>query len=270
LRLLLASPRNAGLITQYGEVMGKASWPAIVTEAQWRAVARYLADRERPDSKVGKLAHLLSGIARCAVCGGTLSASRRKGEDFDIYVCSDRDARPGAKGRGHVTIDGTFTDGQIVRRLVMRMEETGRVSFRPIPIPVDAEPLRERLRELTERLAELVADRAADLIDRASFTTGTAEAGAEADSLRAQIIEAGRSFGDVTKIDIEYAYQEFDDLDLGEQREILREAFDSIEIKPRGKGRPRAGQPTFSREQVVTAFSAEWGGHRPDARSTWG
>jgi len=71
--------------TLYGEIMGEGNWTPIVDEPTWRAMDRFLADRERPDSTVGKLANLLSRIATCTVCGGPVGASKRG--DAPIYVC---------------------------------------------------------------------------------------------------------------------------------------------------------------------------------------
>jgi hypothetical protein len=51
---------------------------------------------------------------------------------------------------------------------------------------------------------------------------------------------------------------EFKSFDLMQQREILRDAFVSIEILGRGKGRPRVGKPAYSPKLVRATFSPEW------------
>jgi hypothetical protein len=84
-RFVLRAPRNMAKSTLYGEIMGEGNWTPIVDEPTWRAMDRFLADRERPDSTVGKLANLLSRIATCTVCGGPVGASKRG--DAPIYVC---------------------------------------------------------------------------------------------------------------------------------------------------------------------------------------
>jgi len=47
-------------------------------------------------------------------------------------------------------------------------------------------------------------------------------------------------------------------LDLGKQRMVLREAFERIRIVPRGKGRPKRGEPAWKPEIIQTAFTSAW------------
>jgi site-specific DNA recombinase len=59
-------------------------------------------------------------------------------------------------------------------------------------------------------------------------------------------------------IDIEAAYEEFNGMDLAEQRTVLRDAFAFIRVVPRGKGRPKAGQPTWRTALIETEFTPAW------------
>jgi site-specific DNA recombinase len=255
-RALLRSPRNMAKSTLYGEVMGDGTWSPIVDEATWRAVDRKLADRERPDSSLGKLANLLSGIATCSVCGGPMGASRRGKEGRCIYVCKGS-SRQIELGRGHCSIAIDFADEQVVRRMVAQMEVTVRVTFRPPPIAIDTGPLVAREREVEKLMAELVEDRTAGLIDRAALVAGTAKLRAELAETR-DVLAAAGAYGAANEIDLGAAYGEFDGLDLGEQRSILREAFNFIRVAPRGKGRPRQGESPWKPELIQTEFTAAW------------
>jgi site-specific DNA recombinase len=82
-RGVLLAARHAGLMTDGSP----ATWPAIVTPEQHRAARRLLSDPQRVTTpgRAGKL-HLLSGLARCAVCGGPLRASKGK-DGSAIYRC---------------------------------------------------------------------------------------------------------------------------------------------------------------------------------------
>jgi hypothetical protein len=142
--------------------------------------------------------------------------------------------------------------------MVMQVEKTGRTSFAPLPESPNLQPLYDRESELNERLTELVGDRAGNLITRAQFLEGTAELRAELDEVRKMIGEAGRYAGPVTTVDIEAAYDEFDRLELHEQREYVRGAFTLIEVQPRGKGRRRVGEPLWKPEHLITTFTREW------------
>ncbi|MET8089622.1 recombinase family protein [Micromonospora sp. NPDC005220] len=255
-RFLLRNPRNIAKSTLYGEVMGEGNWSPIVDEPTWRAVDRRLADRERPDSNWGKLANLLSGIASCSVCEGPMGATRRPTAGECIYVCKGRMDRP-ELGRGHCSIGIEFADGSVVRRLVQRLEITGRTAFKPQPPVIDVAPLMQREAEISQLMAELVEDRTAGLIDRAALVTGTANLRAELAEIQAELAKAG-GHGSAKVIDIEAAYDEFDAMDLGEQREVLRDAFDAIVMRPRGKGRPKNGEPTWKADLIEVTFSQAW------------
>lgn len=264
-RALLRSARNMAKSTLYGDIMGEGAWSPIVDESTWRAVNRKLADRERPDSTWGKLANLLSGIATCSVCGGALGATKRGAGGESIYICGGVASRAD-HGRGHCSIPVEFADGVITRRLVMQMEITGRVSFRPLPPTIDTAPLVERENEIARLMAELVEDRTADLIDRAALRDGTAKLRAELADVQAELAKAGT--GSVKEIDIEAAYEEFYLMDLGEQRATLKEAFEFIEVVPRGKGRPRQGEPVWKAEIVKTEFTPAWSQEQPDKNAS--
>ncbi|MEU7570282.1 recombinase family protein [Micromonospora sp. NPDC049240] len=254
-RLLLQAPRNMAKSTLYGEIMGEGRWQPIVDEPLWRAVNARLADRARPDSGGGRLANLLSGIATCSACNGSISVYRRRNGE-KVYVCRGLDKQP-ELGRGHCSIGVDFADAQIIRRLVMQMEATGRVTFHPQPATIDTTDLVNRQGEIAQLMAELVEDRTSGLIDRAALHAGTAKLRAELAEIQEAIAVAGGQ-GPAEEIDIEAAYDEFEALDLGEQREILRGAFDFIRIIPRGKGRRKAGEPAWRPALVQTEFTPAW------------
>lgn len=76
---LRASTRNGVRITV------TATWQPLVPLARWHAVQRILTDPKRITRRPGRAVHLLSMIARCAVCDAVLAVSFRKGTAF--YSC---------------------------------------------------------------------------------------------------------------------------------------------------------------------------------------
>jgi site-specific DNA recombinase len=244
-RSLLRAPRNMAKSTLYGEIMGDGNWTPIVDETTWRAMDLFLAGRERPGSTVGKLATLLSRIASCTVCGGPMGASKRG--SAPIYVCQGPVDE--TLSRGHCQLPLDFADRVVVSRLLQQMEATGRTMSGQQPAPMDVAPLKARENEIELLMAELVEDRAAGLLERAAVLTGTARLREELTGIRKSVLEAGRR---------ETADEEFGKLALVEQRAVLRDAFTFIRVIPRGKGRPKAGQPTWRAALIETEFTPAW------------
>jgi site-specific DNA recombinase len=125
LRALLLSPRNAGLRTYQPdkrkppEVIGKADWSGIVSEATWREVRAKLTNPARlvPGAGFGAgRKHLLSGLARCSECGKPLSsavpANTKDGKAR--YVCKTRGC---LKVKRSVADVDAWVVGHIVKRL---------------------------------------------------------------------------------------------------------------------------------------------------------
>ncbi len=69
--------------------MYEGQWPALVSRAERLAVQRLLRSPQRKTARPGRGKHLLSLIARCARCAGTLAVAYR-GERSE-YFCRTRD-----------------------------------------------------------------------------------------------------------------------------------------------------------------------------------
>src|SRR5262249_47767067 len=61
------------------ENLYEGQWPGLVPRADWFAVQRLLRAPERKTTRPGRAKHLLSRIARCAVCAGVLNVNYRQG-----------------------------------------------------------------------------------------------------------------------------------------------------------------------------------------------
>lgn len=107
LRTLLRRPCYAGLRVHLPGVSGggsrkitekdlyPAQWAGIVTQKQWRDVVKRMraageahADKDRQAPRDGKAEYLLTYIARCAPCGGPMSA-RQRSNTVMAYGCHD-------------------------------------------------------------------------------------------------------------------------------------------------------------------------------------
>jgi DNA invertase Pin-like site-specific DNA recombinase len=97
LRHVLTRPANIGLRThrpgyvEDGErTEYRAEWPALMDEGLYHRVVAVLRAPERRTSLSNVTRHLLSGIARCAVCGEPVSAQAvksRTAKDRSVYRC---------------------------------------------------------------------------------------------------------------------------------------------------------------------------------------
>ena len=63
----------------------EGQWPPLVSRADWYAVQRLLRAPERRTTRPGRAKHLLSLIAHCGVCGGTLNVAYR--DTGSLYIC---------------------------------------------------------------------------------------------------------------------------------------------------------------------------------------
>lgn len=144
LRQLLLRARNAGLREHRGELF-PAAWPAIVSEAEWRQVRALLGQPGRRKSLSNAHRWLLSGIARCGVCGATMrsaSVTNRGGAKRNIYRCSQQSGK-------HVFRAAEEMDA-LATHVVLRYLEKPARSGQPEPV----------LRELDEAVPETAGNTA--------------------------------------------------------------------------------------------------------------
>jgi DNA invertase Pin-like site-specific DNA recombinase len=79
LRRLLGNPTYHGERVHNGEVVAAAVWPPIFDDPTWYQVKNRLADPERKPKREGAVRHLLSGVAKCGVCGARMNVGRNRG-----------------------------------------------------------------------------------------------------------------------------------------------------------------------------------------------
>jgi len=87
LRHVVLRERNVGLRVHHGAVIGDGDWPPILDRGTWEQVRAVLADPQRRTSTGSVAAHLLSGIARCGVCGAPMRAGMNR--SVPSYRCTD-------------------------------------------------------------------------------------------------------------------------------------------------------------------------------------
>jgi DNA invertase Pin-like site-specific DNA recombinase len=69
----LRKPRNTGLRSHNGDIVGKGTWPPLVDESTWRAAQAVLDAPSRTAGRKSVRKHLLTGVLGCGKCGHYLS-----------------------------------------------------------------------------------------------------------------------------------------------------------------------------------------------------
>jgi DNA invertase Pin-like site-specific DNA recombinase len=183
LKKLAMRPSSAGLRVHRGEVVGRGTWPALITERQHAAVVEVLSDPSRRTNGAKAVRrHLLSfGIGECGVCGSRLRVAVKSRKDRNgnkvshaLYVC---DAPSGCVGRRQDRVD-EFVAAVVVERLrrpdaADLLEPAARPGVDPAAV--------ERLAEVRRRLDEAAALFAAGTIDAEQLSTITARLRPELD-----------------------------------------------------------------------------------------
>ncbi|MCV7579576.1 recombinase family protein [Micrococcus luteus] len=148
LRQFLLNPRNAGLRAYKGEIVGKAAWSPIVSEATFQAARDRLQGRSTgKGGGTGK--HLLIGVAQCGVCDGPVGTS---------YTSSG--ARQYSCRAGHVSRSAERVEQYVEATIVEILTRHGVRAFlrRAEPAQVDLTNEADALRARQEALMTEFAD----------------------------------------------------------------------------------------------------------------
>ena len=240
-RAVLLNPRNAGIATYRGDVIGKGAWEPIVAEDTHILLTAKLTDPKRNSrggSKGGrKASNLLTGIAVCATCGETVQAGGSK--QGPTYQC---------KGYHVATLRGEADEA--VRGAVLATLSTTRpgllIPTRPADSDSDAWAEAETIRE---RLTLLSTSFASGSISIEQLEAATASLNIQLADVETRLTEAGDEPATLAEPRRE-ALQHFDSLDLDGQRDILtRHAV--VTLYPKGRGNKR-GRVTI--KEQVTVF----------------
>lgn len=247
LKRVLIRPRNAGLRQHRGLEHGKAAWPAIVEEDKWRAARSLLTDPDRRTNEGRATRWLLSGLARCGVCGSallvTLLVSPRK--SINSYSC---------KVGKCVVRNASELEEYISLIVVERLSRPDAIMLlQPRTPGVDLSGLRAEAAALQTRIDDLADD--IDLNERV-LARRTKALKARLDQVTEELAAAGSGSvlsGVVDAPDVEAAWAA---LDLDRKRAIISGLM-QVTVNRTRKGRKpgwRPGQSYFD----PSAITIEW------------
>ncbi len=233
LRQVLRRARNAGLSTYNGEVVGKSTWPALITEDTWRALCAVLDDPERRRSSSNRLRWLLPGLATCGACGdtvrtATVASNRAAGTTRTVYRCR-------VTGRGHVARAAQPVDDFVTRLVVARLSrpEARQLLAAGVETP-DAEGLRVEAVALRARLGEAAESFADGAITAGQLEKISARVRARLDEVESAMARSARGVVLADLVNAPDVAAVWETLALDRRRAVISELM-TVSIMPTGR-----------------------------------
>ncbi|GAA1877920.1 recombinase family protein [Pseudonocardia ailaonensis] len=236
-RDMLTRPRNAGLVSHRGKIVGPGQWPALVPEEQWRTVVQILKNPARRTSPGNYARWLGSGLYRCGIegCGGPLTVGTSGQKRHPSYMCRKREA--GASR--HVSRVATTLDAYVSAVIVERLkQDDARDLIRSLDVEADTTELHaeaDRIRRRLEQVGQEFAED--DEMDVVSFRSATKRLRERLTGLENELAVAGHRnplVGVADAVDVQSAWDELDD--LARKRAIL-DALMTVTVQPAPRGR---------------------------------
>lgn len=246
LSLFLRAPRNAGLRSHNGEIVGPGTWPGLVDEETWRAAQSVLNTPGRGPGAKSVRKHLLTGVLVCGKCGSRRMAGKQTLEKSIVYGCKDCHG---------VSIRADYIEPFVRQLVTARLARPDAVGLLDVDDgDVDMEDVRERRAILLARLDEIADERADGLLTGQQAKRAT-------DRITADLVDLDQQSRDRERVRV------FDGVPLGEQdvadaidrltpdrlRAILT-ALCEITVKPVGKGHRGVGGDRFDPERIQVTW----------------
>lgn len=242
-RLVLRNPRNAGLRQHDDEIVGKAAWPALVSEETWRAIEALLSAPERRSGGPGRAGQrMLTGVALCGVCGSTVHSGRGQAaaRRYHIYRC--------AAAGGHVVRKLDPIDAFVGDVVVERLGRPDAAELLIAENRPNVGEMREQAVALRSRLDSLAVEFADGGLTASQLRIATERIRSKLAESEAALADAGRAslLGPLVRTDdVVKAWGELDD----HRRRAVIEVLMIVTLHPVGRG-----TRTFRPETV----SIEW------------
>ncbi|WP_461164952.1 recombinase family protein [Arthrobacter sp. R4-81] len=191
IRNLLLRPTNAGLSAYRGEIVGVSTFPAIISEDEWRTVTAIIKNPDRRSNTDSRVRHLLAGILRCGNCGAAMKTSSRPGSTSYAskfyYKCPTR-------GNGHAFQTAEPVELLIADMVVARLEQPGVIARLSGPQNQDRQhELQSEAGLLRGRLDEAANSFADGLITAKQMETITSRVGARLEGVTADLADTARA-----------------------------------------------------------------------------
>lgn len=233
-RNMLKNPRYAGLRTYRGEVVGPATWPALVDSDTFEAVRAILSVPERRTTLTTARKYLLPSLALCWKCGSDVATGHTR-HNKRVYVCRARKCI----SRKAEPVDA-FVQAVVIERL-------SRPDAADVLSPSDSDELRTltaKAAGIRERLDDLATGLEEGLLTLAAVRKSSERLRGELGRAEAAIASAARadSLGPlVAAHDVGAAW---DALDIAQRRQVVDALMTVTLLKP------ESGRRDFDPESV--------------------
>ena len=234
---VLRRARNAGLaehdIDGHGlQVIRSGEWPAIVSEAEWRACKTILEHPGRRLAFSTQPKHLLSGIAVCGVCGTPVVATATRGANrITRLVYADRPKT----SKGHVARSVLHLDAYVSELVIAWVERYGRDAL--TPVAPDTALLTGQLQAVEAELESLQNAADAEAISTAQWLRRTRPLNEKAATLRQRINDAAAAKVPAYVFTDEDIRAGWEGAGIDAQRALIR-ALMTVTIMPAPRGCP--------------------------------
>jgi site-specific DNA recombinase len=182
IRRVLMSPRIAGLKEHRGEIVGKATWPAIIDRATHDRLVGLLGDESRQPANYGRpRVHPLAGLLHCGSCGGRLVTylQPRQGRG---YGCR-KDENPHCEARVRIAAEPleSYIEGHVIDQ--WRNPEAIKIAQSDDDRMAPIMKITDGMRYLQEQKNEALRMKLRKEVDRKTFREVMAEIDASLDQL---------------------------------------------------------------------------------------
>ena len=216
-----------------GEFVNPNAHQPLVSRAQWeRAQAVPMAR-----SRNGNAGALLTGIIRCASCGGPMTPGSDGSRGYKRYDCQRR----GSADHTPSAVSMRNADAYAERIFLDWLNEEAPISVEARAANEKVEQALEALEREEQNLADFIALTDISEIGADTYTTAKRERVKRVEGARAQLAEAQRELP--VKLGRQELLGNWDRLTTSEKRTILAAAFDSVYVSRAhtpGKGTPIA------------------------------
>lgn len=242
IRSLLLRERNACRRVHQGQVIGVGDWDRLFDEDTHTRLVAILRDPARRTSRSNAIKYLLSGIAKCGVCGSTLRVLPDCSRSCTSYICGN-----GA----HVRRKLDAVDDLVTRVVVARLAQPDAPDLFQDTHSEDTALMRSKAAGLRAKL-DLAADQFSDdVIDAQQFARVSSKLRPQLAALEAQLrsLSTAPDLHDLAAPDIAERWEE---LPLARKRKVIALLVDiTVDRVTR-----RSGRGEFDPESVRIGWRA--------------